>query len=1536
MEWREVLEFANQWVKQVEQSLRVILLDEGINLGEIRKETLINRLDNIMNTIYISDKNQMSPHMISLLCMHIFSSSDKCAPKSPIEVYSYSVQSVLRTWASLESNISESILIEFFTDLAAYIHLQPLSDLIDEFDMKKLCYLVLKRLNVSNNHKELQEYTNKIISLLNSNSIIVAEQELQVFTFIHLSFQRYFVVQALIRESSIENIVRRFFTFMNERRFHESLLMALGWISLKWLFNNYNHFCDLLISYPTECVLPLGTLLLFDALKYIHNLPSKEVIFKAFNNLLDHPSKLISQKYLKSSQLPIELIVEWMQLNITNEKRLFKFCRCLLHSECRSYITSTENTLETVSPRLFQQLWSLRNISQTAELLIDQTLHEIMKFYETPDHIFENKLYSYLLSQNICSFNIHPLIFSVILALCGGLHFTCKENIAKVQFSPKTMHRESSMIEPIIEYLVNIKQSHSIKVQTLIEKYENVLQKSLPKDISSEIIDTFIALICLRGVSKPSMYEKFDGYDALPLVLLRFKQILLYLKNLYRYCHSIYTHQCSLVSEIESIINEFFCQPNQSDEQLVRFSFACIAAWKKLGLCCLSDFVNFDIIQKSNISQYLEVQFEYRHYITPQQRNNNILQMTEYTPFDLLVFVPQSLQQLFYRLIISPIDKRESLPLIVLLSECLMRLENIRYYKTNHYCALSLLYPLCKEHKLENYSSVLFWGDRYNSVSQTHRKQFFQQVKNRELLDRFSTDVSKNWELLINQERERIRVAMLDQNEGDLHLFGACLSLARLFQARCRSFKGQHLEGNISIFTTETEEIYSATQNIRGPTLQLIVLNIILRLNKPLIFTDEQINRLNRQIIVLLNDLLLNLPLLSSTYLFIQYYERLQSFPNFFQQLVKIIGEKFNENSIDKQNQEVAYIALRMLNDINLSYYLSKFEKQTTNLSDLLRFNSSTFFHYFSDKSSFDSSDITLLSSMYLIELSADIQILEMYMNKIQQKKISPLEELDQLWKDPLKYKEIMTIEVANWITKYLELSNREYIDGIIERVSSCCIVEETAYEIIHTWRVYRTDKDLKFFAYYAVLFCIEDNSIEILNEMFDTHNYLHLKNVIKNWLELESVTSSFVSNILIPIIQGAYRILMHTSAYIRCKEILDLLLTMEQERILSAVSNRSFLSVVRSCSKNLQPYLIQHLQDFNIKNQFENTIKEQYLITIIKWIILESIDTNNTENMSIEVYECIITFLHDQQIPLVQTMIANGINGILISDRANKGHVFIRDDLKKQLEDIIDKTNIDREDLLAACLLAYGNCLLKFNYLEMNQNVSIEIQNLLEQVSLMSSSEIISARALLCSLFSKNGNVKFQCSSNWIKNNLNLPVQKRYNVLLQLTLYKHPSLSFTVEDEIKNHIKAHSSMLLDKFLNELYDDLCNNDSKNIFSEYKPDYVHIGWTLFISKSDMFLDALQKTSFREQKFKTALCQASKATDDIWCLGFYASFGELTNEFVEILTNVGEKYESKPETLKSHFRKIKSVSGRDVIENLFELFQLKFRSKSKFSI
>jgi len=167
MKWNVVLKFASQWVKQVEQSIRTILLDEGIQLGEIREEILMNRLDDIMNLLHISDYGLMSPHIVTLFCKHIFTLSNRCSPQSPIEIYDYAVKEVLRTWTSLEPMLSKDILFEFLTDLAANIYIQSLTSLIDEFDVKKICYLVIKKFHQSNNRQILQEYMDKILSLFN-------------------------------------------------------------------------------------------------------------------------------------------------------------------------------------------------------------------------------------------------------------------------------------------------------------------------------------------------------------------------------------------------------------------------------------------------------------------------------------------------------------------------------------------------------------------------------------------------------------------------------------------------------------------------------------------------------------------------------------------------------------------------------------------------------------------------------------------------------------------------------------------------------------------------------------------------------------------------------------------------------------------------------------------------------------------------------------------------------------------------------------------------------------------------------------------------------------------------------------------------------------------------------------------------------------------------------------------------------------------------------------------------------------------------
>ena len=97
-----------------------------------------------------------------------------------------------------------------------------------------------------------------MIKALESNTGIVAERGLEVFGFQHLSFQEYFVAQSLVKTSSkdrnivtyysIDEVANRILLFTINPRFRESLLLALGWISWKWSFDDYNKFCNLLIA----------------------------------------------------------------------------------------------------------------------------------------------------------------------------------------------------------------------------------------------------------------------------------------------------------------------------------------------------------------------------------------------------------------------------------------------------------------------------------------------------------------------------------------------------------------------------------------------------------------------------------------------------------------------------------------------------------------------------------------------------------------------------------------------------------------------------------------------------------------------------------------------------------------------------------------------------------------------------------------------------------------------------------------------------------------------------------------------------------------------------------------------------------------------------------------------------------------------------------------------------------------------------------------------------------------------------------------
>jgi hypothetical protein len=268
--------------------------------------------------------------------------------------------------------------------------------------------------------------------VLESNTGIVAERGLEVFGFQHLSFQEYFVAQSLVKTSSkdrnivtyysIDEVANRILLFTINPRFRESLLLALGWISWKWSFDDYNKFCNLLIASNKTYVISLGTFLFFDAYNDLTTLPSQSVIFTALNNLLNHPLNTVTERCLIPYllKLPENIIKNWMSTYMKDKKSFLKFCQCLL-IQFEEFFSKLIYDPEPKLSVLLEQLWSFYNESLLTNFVIDQTFRHMTTFRKAPDYIFKKEPMSYFEQHNIDEHNIHPLILSIIIVVCGGV-----------------------------------------------------------------------------------------------------------------------------------------------------------------------------------------------------------------------------------------------------------------------------------------------------------------------------------------------------------------------------------------------------------------------------------------------------------------------------------------------------------------------------------------------------------------------------------------------------------------------------------------------------------------------------------------------------------------------------------------------------------------------------------------------------------------------------------------------------------------------------------------------------------------------------------------------------------------------------------------------------------------------------------------------------------------------------------------------------------------------------------------------------------
>jgi hypothetical protein len=405
--------------------------------------------------------------------------------------------------------------------------------------------------------------------------------------------------------------------------------------------------------------------------------------------------------------------------------------------------------------------------------------------------------------------------------------------------------------------------------------------------------------------------------------------------------------------------------------------------------------------------------------------------------------------------------------------------------------------------------------------------------------------------------------------------------------------------------------------------------------------------------------------------------------------------------------------------------------------------------------------------------------------------------------------------------------------------------------------------------------------------------------------------------------------------AWIDRKEILEVILNLEVEQVISDCAGplrfptKPFLLMMDSCSDDLQLYLIDHLQTFiNKEDEIQNACKEQYIAVVIKWIIESSITNDNQQNLSEEMCEYIITLLHDRRFPQVQKVILNGFSPKLIDNKVHIKLMFVQDDVITHFEKIIYSYDTYSDDILESCLLGYSNCLINLQNFFSNHEISSEIQVILTNLFETSLSEIITIRAAFCLILAHKSRLTFDTISEWFRNKCSLTPKKEYNLLLQLILYhRRNELSYHEATDIVNHIKKHSDELIDTFVLEVYNYLKNKCYANYLSDPLPDYIEIVKRFADRNVDIFLRAIRKSSFGEEKFKRELCQYRYYGKGVRYYStiaeLYGMFGVLTIELIELLKWI---HDVQHDYVHIDLKKIKQVSDRSVLDRLFNLLCL----------
>ncbi|CAF2532925.1 unnamed protein product [Rotaria sp. Silwood2] len=1559
MNKQEVELFIRNWLVNVDNALINYISNE--NRFKFNREKLKKIREKLWKKAFcLATRSRLLSHPILLsvaLSSLVHNDINQIDFTSEISVYDSTKKVMIESWISSNKTKLNAASIEWILrDLAVHLYENCPSGWIDKFDLIRLVFISLQAFQQQKHHvhmsnDKLNTQVGDFVNLLSSNVVgFATAQGLDAYGFLHRTLEEYFVALTIVNPLNCERILSakmiadRLFICIWKTEYHKPLSLAIGWLDHHLKPDDMDVFCFEL-SNRNVGSLPLGCLLLTDALTSLYSFRSSSTIVRIFRCILMSSSlEDDSKEYLRQA------------LNSLSIEAASSIFENLLHDDSIHVERMYELLLYCMEPIVDKSTWMFPSwLSDSTISFITICDEKDVNVHTIIDWIFRcvepvlchshfNILESFLISEMISIDKIHPLILSVIIVLCGGM--IKDEN--SIHFDPIRMHRLTPLAPLLIECCK--KDIHDIhqNIRYLIDECETIIFEASIDDISRRTQDAYLALIILRSIIPINIFEHCRHHKVLSLVFYRLKLVLYHLRQFYTIQRTCSQNRTSLFSDISTFLNEMSTKYDINAKIKNSLTIAMIEACKHLTFPNTSSWKDIQlVVPYNNVDKKNEVFTIYslrhlRHVLALSStdevtaRNQwkygkHSYQLLCQHPLFLVAFIPVSFQPIFERFILKDqLNLQNSewnyIFKLVLLAEVLLFVDQQNMRTFELFSFLTTIEDTVQKNQLESYVLAI--------IQTVKATRYEYNLEDNEI------SIPTNVNLVtvrtaIEKEYERISSALSSVGhqqrlQVDLQLFSAALSIIRM----CEFIREKK-----EIF----EKVMQAVQYIQDHVLRILCLchmrQIVCR------WSDKTMHTVLQQMLIEieLEQLPCSLPLIIKSIILISCIQEGEKMHPLLNELLENVCTHLHQipsDDEDAKDQESVFQALKTI--VGLEIQLPFSFRTRSNLSDILEFNSSSLHSFLlqTDESFLTDFDNVLLCQLYLAELTVDTNTLMIVVPHLNDciptpKTLNLTEKLFEQWNWNCSTEKFSHHRIVS-INMYLSSTPTRNIEQVIPFDDPIVYkdIEVRDRLMIENWLSYYDDKDNECHCQFALLAVglllrsdHENLSLSVIEKIFrilekaffqsvDNIRY-QARTAFQSWYENDVyITCEKWSSWMWRVLRSAWlHSLSFPKIYIKFIDDINLLLELESNRLrlLPDDDERfSFLFLIGSYTQEVRNYLMTHIQT-QLKS--DSIVNDEYLATII--VHLAEVETDiDPELHNDNFVEVLKTIVYEQNLlPFTQ----RAASFALTFDKQGRTFLenticFSQQNLRLDGDSIREPERIQLSDyVLYLCLWAFVDVFVNYRSVD---------ESFFKSIEKLSSSVTVSQHALACYNYMLWKDKKPDESINDMEHRLSVSADFLYTVIKtkrECTIEREDHNDWCTQ--IVELLRSHWNDLADRFIDDCYNSLLSSSATMNRINRDADYLYVACELIELEPESFCEAVRTSVHGEEAFKKALYRAWKKgtiQQRRWCIELYSTFDVATVDWIHmIFTDFFDLYQNYDEI----FKPLEKIENRDAIESLF---------------